>query len=65
MFEVSCGVTKRFSNEEKKDKFVNDLDKLLGEGTHEINVKEIVPLFDSLGIKQSEMVKVIEKEKVV
>ena len=65
MFEVSCGVTKRFTDKTDKDKFVADLDTLLGKGTHEIKEVEIIPLFDSLGVKQSEMTKVIEKVKVV
>ena len=65
MFEVSCGVTKRFANKTDKDKFVTDLDTLLGKGTHEIQEKEIIPLFDALGIKQADMAKPIVKvEKV-
>lgn len=65
MFEVSCGVTKRFANKTDKDQFVTDLDTLLGKGTHEIREVEIISLFDSLGVKQSDMSKVIEKVKVV
>jgi hypothetical protein len=54
MFEVTCGVTKRFATKIEKNKFVRQLDTLLGAGTHLITVNELEPLFTQAGVLVSE-----------